>query len=194
VTVRAHDNGGAGEDTSPPQVFTIAVASFAEEIGVYNGLVTPAPSTTREFARFGLLRGVVSRKGGLSASLVLGGRTYPIKGDVLADGSVRFGKTSTPTMPLVRPGLATLTLALTLEMAAGTDVLHGTISDGNSAFALVSADRAGYDAKLHPAPPAIARKYTAASLRARRRRSASVHQPFRRGMASVSRRCSRVAR
>jgi hypothetical protein len=105
---------------------------------------------------------VVSRTGELSANLVLGGRTFPIKGDVLADGSVRFGRTGTPTMPLIRPGASTLTLALVLDTAAGTDVLLGLITDGNAVFATVSADRSAYDARLHPAPPSIARKYTAA--------------------------------
>jgi len=94
--------------------------------------------------------------------LVLGGRTYPVKGNVAEDGSIRFGKLQALTMPLSRPSMSTLTLALSLDTASGTDVLHGIISDGMNAFATVSADRAAFDAKLHPAPPTIARRFTAA--------------------------------
>ena len=65
-------------------------------------------------------------------------------------------------MLLFRPGLSTLVLGLALDTASGSDVLHGTISDGAKVFAMISADRAAYSVPTNPAPPALARRYTAA--------------------------------
>lgn len=163
VTVRAHDSGGianGGLDTSDPQTFIIAIASFAEEIGIFNGLILPAAGTTAEFARHGLARAVVSRTGGLSAKLTLGGMSFAVKGKLAGAGGVTFGRQNAPTVALLRPGLSALTLALALDTTLGTDQLNGSLVDGASAFANLLADRAAYSQRT-PAPAGLAGKYTA---------------------------------
>ena len=156
VSIRAHDDGGTangGIDLSAPQVVEIAVATYAEELGKYNGLIQADAAGPRENARFGSIKATVGRKGALTAKLVVGGRKYSLKGAVALTGEATFGKTHTPTAPLKRAGATTLALALALDTVHGTDRLTGTISDGGAPFAAALANRALYTAKINPQPP-----------------------------------------
>ena len=158
VTVRAHDNGGTaenGSDTSPPQTFTISVATVEEELGVYNGLIQAAPGGPREHARYGAVRVVISRKGSLSVRLVLGGQKFSAKGTVNPIGGVTFGKHGATTALLKRKGLPPLALSLAVDVAGGTDRLSGLLTLGGVPFAELVADRALYTSKKNPKPPLV---------------------------------------
>lgn len=152
VTVQLHDDGG-GSDTSAAQSFTIAVTTFAEESGTYNGLVRAAAGATPSAERCGVIRVSVARGGGFTGRLMLGGRAQALKGSVDRAGVAHFSPRGTTARELQRRGLAPLGLSLKLDVADGTDTLAGTIAEGAGAFAVLRADRALYTARRNPAAP-----------------------------------------
>ncbi len=159
ITIRAQDSGGTldgGVDTSAAQTFRIAVATFAEELGSYFGLVRPAPGTPLEFDRLGFVSAKFGRKGAFSAKVSLGKAKFRLKGAVQLVGVADFGKRrKTATAELKRRGLTPLVLDFDLDTAFGTDQLTGSISDGAAAFAAFTADRAIYTSKRNPKPPLV---------------------------------------
>ncbi len=159
VTVTATDSGGA---TSAVQTFQIAVTSFAGKTGSYAGLIGPASPVGSSVDQVGMISLLIRPKGDLSGRLVLGGVRYSFKGFVLNDGRVRFGGAqNTATLELRRRGKPTLTLALNLDVTGPTGTLAGTVAQGAGSFAVVTAERAGYDARTHPALPPLVGNYTA---------------------------------
>ena len=163
VTVRAHDNGGiagGGIDTSAPQTFTIAVATYAEEIGIYSGLLQTAPGEPRDHSRFGAVRAAISRRGALTAKLSLGGKKFTIKGQVGHTGGVQFGKAGTNTAIMKRKGLPSLELAFALDVANGTDRLTGTVTEAGNPFTSLLAERSVYHSKKNPVPDGLRGRYT----------------------------------
>lgn len=164
ITVRAHDNGGTvggGIDTSSPQTFTIAVATYAEEIGVYQGILQTAPGDPRDHSRFGAVRATISRRGALTAKLTLGGRKFTIKGQVGHTGGVQFGKAGTDIAIMKRKGLPGLELTLSLDVVNGTDRLTGTVTENGNRFTEMLAERAFYHAKKNAVPEELRGRYTA---------------------------------
>jgi hypothetical protein len=156
ITVRLHDDGGTadgGIDLSEPQSFTIAVTSFAEEIGTYNGLVRAADGGPLEAARVGMFRISLGKGGGFSGRLVLGGTSATFRGHLDQAGTPHFGLASTDSFTFRRPGLPPLFFTFKVDTANGSDTVSGTIHDGLAPFAVFTADRALYTARRNPAPP-----------------------------------------
>jgi uncharacterized repeat protein (TIGR01451 family) len=140
ATVLAQDDGDA-PGISAAQAFTITVTSFAEEIGTYNGLVEAAPETTASHERTGLIQVSVAAGGGVTGKLKLGASNFVFNGSVRNTGQVRFAPNDRPALELLRAGRSTLSLALTIDVAGGSDQLIGTITEGGAPFASIVADR-----------------------------------------------------
>ncbi|MEO8351140.1 MAG: M36 family metallopeptidase, partial [Chthoniobacteraceae bacterium] len=158
VTVRLHDDGGVingGMDTSPPQVFTISISSFKEEVGKYFGLIVPAVTAPSDHAHFGSIQVVISRKGAVTARLLLGGERFTTKGSLQDTGVVIFSDTSSPIGMLVRKDRSPLSLKLNVDTVNGSDRLSGSIANGNAGYASLTADRAIYTVKKNPRAPLI---------------------------------------
>jgi uncharacterized repeat protein (TIGR01451 family) len=157
VTVTATDSNGVA---SEPQSFTLAVTSFAEEIGTYNGLVTAdGPSATA--AQTGTIAVVVSKSGRTTGRLLLGGQRHAFKGFVLQDGRLLFGDVpSTGALSLKRADGSDLHLNLALEVAGSTGKLRGSIINGSRPFGTVHADRVAYNKTTNPAPSHLIGRYT----------------------------------
>lgn len=156
VTVTLKDDGGTvdgGEDTSAPVTFKIAVTTYKEEAGIYNGLAQAAPGTTPGNDRVGVIRVNMTKKGTFTGSLKLATGRYALKGKVNEAGAVTFGPKKTATLRLVRKGKTPLELALKFDVGAGTDKLLGTITDAGADFAVIEADRFLYTTKKNPAAP-----------------------------------------
>ncbi|MEA3208287.1 MAG: large repetitive protein [Chthoniobacter sp.] len=165
VTVQLHDNGGTdagGVDLSAAQTFTIAVTTFAT--GTYNGLVRTAEELAPAAERSGLIRVTIDKKGRLTGKLTLGGKAQAFKGAVDHAGVIRFAPAGTTTWDYTRPNQPPLSVELRLDVAGGTDTLTGTIEEGDTAFAVLDADRALYSAgaaaPYRPVPPELLGAYT----------------------------------
>ncbi|MEA3211410.1 MAG: hypothetical protein QOE70_4467 [Chthoniobacter sp.] len=124
-------------------------------VGNYNGLVSAAG--TRAFAKAGMLKGKVDKKGKVTGKIMLAGETFSFKGSMGMTGAVTFD--GNPTLVLERDAGTPLTLALTVDLS-GTDKLTGTLMDGATAFATIDADRAYYDGKARIPSPALQGDYT----------------------------------
>jgi|GEM_PF-5320019 len=160
ITVRLHDDGGTannGADTSPARTFTITITTYDEEKGTYNGLVKADAGVLPSHANSGLIRVVHGKKGALTGSLKLGGKTFAFKGTLDKGGVAHFGKASaaTTTLALKRTGLPSLLLALQLDVGGGSDQLTGALKEDGTAFAVFTADRALYTAKKNPVLPLL---------------------------------------
>ena len=156
VTVRLRDNGGTangGADTSATQTFTIAVTTFAEETGVYNGLALPAPEATPGAEKTGLLRFTLTKGGSFTARLRLGEASFGLRGSLDKAGLPRFLPGRSMTAVLARKKQPPLTLALHLDVSGGSDQLAGTITESGAPFATFHADRALYSRSPRPHPP-----------------------------------------
>ena len=161
ITVQLHDDGGtenSGADTSPARTFTIAITTYDEEKGTYNGLVQADRGVLPSHANSGIVRVVHGKKGALTGSLKLGGKRFTFKGTLDKGGVAHFGKASaaTTTLALKRTGLPGLQLSLQLDVGGGTDQLIGTLIEDGPAptrFAVFTADRALYTTKKNPVPP-----------------------------------------
>jgi hypothetical protein len=155
VTVVLRDDGGTldgGVDASAPQTFTIAVTTFIEEAGAYNGLITAAAGQTPTNEMAGLVHVQVLRTGAFTAVLRQAGRLFIARGNFDKGGVATFGKTKLPAFVLKRTGLPDLQLQLQLDVGAGTDKLRGTITQDGQPFATVESDRALYSsARVLPA-------------------------------------------
>ena len=164
VNVTLRDNGSTanGGVNSVTKTFTIAVTTYIEEAGTYNGLVTAPTGIAPEHQRVGLVRVVAAKKGTFTGSLTLGGKKFPLKGNFTKDGVGHFKQNAT-TLPLAPDR----TLALQLDVGGGTDKLRGTVTLQGTSYAIVEADRALYTAAKVPKPPflsvpaGLVGKYTA---------------------------------
>jgi hypothetical protein len=156
VTVRLRDDGGTangGVDTSAVKTFRIAVTTFQEETGTYNGLALPALGATPGAEKTGLLRLTVAKRGSFTGRLKFGGATFPLRGAFDKAGVPHFlpGATSTASIP--RKGEVPLILSLNLDVSAGTDQLTGTLTEGDAPFAAITANRALYTRSRNPRAP-----------------------------------------
>ncbi len=164
-----HDNGGTadgGSDVSAPQTFTIAVTTFIEETGTYNGLVTAAEGLAPTHESAGLIRVQVLHSGAFTAVLRQGGRLYLATGNFDKAGVATFGATKLAAHVLKRPGLPDLQLQLQLDVGGGSDQLTGTLTEAGQPFATLVADRALYTlpslakAPYRVVPPELVGRYT----------------------------------
>jgi VCBS repeat-containing protein len=156
VTVRLRDNGGTengGVDTSETKSFKIAVTTFQEETGTYNGLALPAADAVAGAEKTGLLRVTIGRGGAFTGRLRLGTGSFPLRGVFDNAGVPHFFPLRATTASLSRKGAAPLILDLRLDVSAGTDRLTGTLTEGESHFAEITADRALYTQAKHRRPP-----------------------------------------
>jgi hypothetical protein len=126
--------------------------------GSYNGLLVAGAGATAPIDQNGLVAITVTSTGSFTGRVTLAGISQAISGVFKNDGSAVFGRTSTPTVELVkslRPTKVSLGfLALTLDTGVGNKVT-GTLKDGNGAvtFASVVADRALYTRAKNPVLP-----------------------------------------
>jgi hypothetical protein len=149
VTVVLRDDGGTldgGIDASAPQTFTIAVTTFIEEAGTYNGLVRATAGATTDAGHFGLGKITVTAKGRFSGTMQVGARRYVLSGTVDKSGAMTFTSSKSTSLPLARTGLSALALTLQLDVGAGTDKLSGVLTENGQPFAALEADRALYSA------------------------------------------------
>ncbi len=154
VIVTAVDSEGG---VSAPQSFTIAVTSFAEETGTYNGLAIPAAPVSND--RAGMITVSFDTTGKATGKLTLGGTAYAFKGLVTNSGQVLFGgKTPLPSLALKRKGLSSLSLELQLDVSDGTGLVTGTIKDGSNVISNLTAEKTIYS-KAHPAPGLLVGAY-----------------------------------
>jgi hypothetical protein len=156
VTVRLQDDGGTtdgGIDISEEQTFSIAVTTFDEETGTYNGLVRASEGTTVTNEQFGVIRVVVRPKGAFSGYVKAAGRTHTFKGSFDKAGVARFEKSKSPELVLKRKGLPELSLALNLDVSEGFDQMTGVLEQGGDVVANLLADRALFTSKASPVAP-----------------------------------------
>jgi len=140
-----------GVSTATPQLTFVMqsnltlVASFTHTpvAATYHGLFYE--DTGIRFLRSGFFTATTTTRGTYSGTLHLGKNRYALRGQFDSGGR------ATNTIP--RKGDTTLTVRL----QAGGDSLTGTVGDGTW-LAVIEADRAGFDARLNPAP--FAGQYT----------------------------------
>lgn len=155
LTVRLHDNGGVddgGIDTSDAQTFTIAVTTFIEEPGTYNGLIQAADGETPSHERSGLVRVLVKKNGTFTGKLKIGALSLSLKGSFAKDGVAYFNASGSSELVLAPNRV----LSLQLDVGAGTDKLFGKVTDSGVPYAVIDADRALYSAARVLKPPFIA--------------------------------------
>ena len=162
VTVKLHDNGGTangGIDTSAPQTFQVAVTTYTEEAGTYNGLAQPlltgtgAAGTPGGNELSGLLRLTSEKTGLFTGKLRLAAADFSLSGHFDKGGVAHFGQAGAAALALPRKGLPNLSLSLHLDVGWGTDKLSGTLSLSGSAVGRIDADRALYTASKNPVAP-----------------------------------------
>jgi hypothetical protein len=83
-------------------------------------------------------------------------QSFPRQGELRRKWRRAFGRQGTISQPLKIKGRGDLELQLSLDAYAGTDRLTGEITENNTAFATISADRALYTSKADAAPPMLA--------------------------------------
>lgn len=126
--------------------------------GSYNGLLVAAAGATSQIDQNGLANITVTNTGSFTGRVTLAGVSQAISGVFKNNGAAVFGRTSTPTIELVktlRPTKVSLGfLALSLDTGSGNKVT-GTLKDGAGAvtFASVVADKALYTAAKNPVLP-----------------------------------------
>ena len=155
VTVQLHDDGGTaagGADTSAAKTFRIAVTTYAEEFGAYNGLVVAPPGVAPSAARSGVIRLRVSRGGAFTGRLILDDAAFPFRGHLDAAGVPHFGRAARNSFEFRR---RTLALNFQLDVANGSNTLTGTIHDGLAAYAAFSTERALFTPRANPEPPFV---------------------------------------
>ncbi len=117
---------------------------FLTRADAYAGRIAPGTGVT--LANTGTLALKVTTLGQITGKLLLGARSYAVKGQFRPDGTAA-------AIIIKRKGLSDLVLNLTLDLTAGgSERITGTLTDGVPfTFAL---DRAVYDAKSAPCPQA----------------------------------------
>ena len=126
--------------------------------GSYNGLLVAGAGATSQIDQNGLVNITVTSTGSFTGRVTIAGVSQAISGVFKNDGSAAFGKTSTPTVELVKtlkPAKVSLGfLALTLDTGSGNKVT-GALKDAAGAvtFASVVADKALYTAAKNPSLP-----------------------------------------
>jgi hypothetical protein len=156
VLVQLHDNGGienGGVDLSEMKSFRIAITTFIEEAGSYNGLVSATDGIHPSANHLGLIRVNINLRGAFSGKLTIGGRTAAFKGQVDSAGVAHFAPNNTASLAITRPNQPALTAEFKIDVANETDSLTGTVSEGNSPFAVISASRSLYSANPEALPP-----------------------------------------
>lgn len=158
VTVRLHDNGGTsdgGEDLSDPKTFTIAITTFAEELGSYNGLVRAVDPAASTADQYGLIKLSIARGGKFTGKLTIGGKAQSLSGTFDQSGVAHFGKSSATFSEFKRTKLPPLRVSLQLDVAKGSDQLSGEIEDASGPFAVITADRSLFSTQKVPKPPLL---------------------------------------
>jgi hypothetical protein len=156
VTVQLHDNGGTedgGLDLSEPKSFKIAITTFVEEAGSYSGLISAADGVHPSAMNLGLLRANLSPRGVLSGKLTIKGRSRSFKGRVDSAGVAHFAPNDAPSLAIQLPGQPARSVKLKFDVHEGTDSLTGTVEDGSSTTAVISASRSLYSANPNSLPP-----------------------------------------
>ncbi len=116
--------------------------------GVYNGL---AQESFLLFQASGMIQVTLVPTGVFTGKLILGGITYPLRGEFNGSGDY-FGQVK-------RKNDTTLDLSLHVALAPGdARKITGTI-ESNTFTSIVSADRAAFD-RTHPAPADLVHSYT----------------------------------
>ncbi len=154
IAVQLHDDGGTadgGSDLSAAKTFRIAVTTFAEELGVYNGLIAAPAGVAPSADRSGVIRVRVNRGGSFTGRLVLDDHAFALRGHVDRSGVPHFGSAAANAFVFRRP--TPLALNFTLDVVNGSNLLTGTVNDGAATFAAFSAERALFTAKASAAPP-----------------------------------------
>ncbi|HEX5175660.1 MAG TPA: hypothetical protein VFV83_01450, partial [Chthoniobacteraceae bacterium] len=149
ITVILHDDGGTadgGIDSSPPTTFTIDVSPTPTVGGRYRALVEPPPGAARTHVQCGRIEINVSNDRSFTAKLLLGGKSFSLKGGFDNQGVAIFGRNGA-TWPLARKGLASLGVRLTTDLSAKFAVITGEIIDGAILFARFVAEHDGYDSE-----------------------------------------------
>jgi uncharacterized repeat protein (TIGR02543 family) len=113
---------------------------FATVAGAYLGL---ARAETDSHATSGLLRSTVTTTGAFSGTLLLGGKSYKLKG--------KFDSNGQWVGQIARSKQLPLSALLMLDVTGGSDTLTGLVSDG-SFTAAINTDRATFNAKTNAAP------------------------------------------
>lgn len=145
-----------------PLAFNIAanstvIANFvtdprAAAAGKYVGLVLANPRT---HASSGLVSVTLTKAGGFSGSVTVGGVKFPVKGTLGSDGIGRF-KNNATTLTLVRKAPApplTFALRLGLSPAGPLEQLVGTVTEAGGFSSAFAADRALFTAKKPAVSP-----------------------------------------
>jgi hypothetical protein len=126
--------------------------------GSYNGLLVAGAGATSQIDQNGLVNLTVTSTGSFTGRVTIAGVSQAISGVFKNDGSAAFGKTSAPTIELVKtlkPAKVSLGfLALTLDTGSGYKVT-GALKDAAGAvtFASVVADKALYTSAKNPVLP-----------------------------------------
>src|SRR4030095_6866119 len=85
--------------------------------------------------------------------LAIGGRKRAFKGQVDSAGVAHFAPSDSTSLVIVHPDQPGLTVEFKIDVHQGTDSLAGTVSEGNSPSAVISASRSLYSAKPNAIPP-----------------------------------------
>jgi hypothetical protein len=156
VLVQLHDNGGTengGADLSEVKAFKIAVTTFIEEAGRYNGLVQLAEGVHPNADYLGVIQAMADLRGALSGKITIGGRTKAFKGHIDASGIARFSPNDAASLEINRPGKATLHTEFKIDVTNDTDSLTGTVREGNAVVGKILAGRSLYTDDPDALPP-----------------------------------------
>jgi hypothetical protein len=156
VTVQLKDDGGTangGSNLSAPRAFTIAVTRYAEEAGLYNGLLRAPDGVQPSDKRAGLVQLMLGRNGTFTGRFAYAGNKVAFKGRLDESGVAHFGSAGATSFTWIRAGGPTLFAGFKVDVADNTDVLVGSIYEESSIYAVFRADRALYTAARNPAPP-----------------------------------------
>jgi len=120
------------------------------KVGRFDGLVRTAAGSTVSHATNGYFTTTITNRGNFSGTVTIEGRTHRITGFLGNDGVAMFG--STPTLVINRTvrKLSNLSLSFAVDLAADSNQLIGTLSDGTNTSTIV-ADRAAYSS-ANPLP------------------------------------------
>jgi|GEM_PF-3859963 len=165
VQVFLRDGGGTargGVNISDVQTFQITLTTYAEELGLYTGLVHAADGLPATQDRTGLLRVTITKGGLFTGSLRVGTFGVPLTGRFGKDGVAHFGVAGSTSFALPKPG-PSLSLTLQLDVSGGSSAITGVLSDGAAPAATILAERAWVvpGAKtVPPLPAGLAGRYT----------------------------------
>jgi hypothetical protein len=171
-TIRAKDNGGivdGGVDESAPVQLTVRIASALEATGTYYALIGPDTGLSRSHENSGFIKLTLSKTGGITGAIVLGGEKFSIKGKMNDTGFIAFAS-GNPSTVLNRKLLPDVILTLTFTSGASPIFSAIIKPPGNTRLSRFAATRPQYDGRVAPVPQRILDpladkgRYTAAFL------------------------------